>query len=113
MEKYIWSGIADNVNLIFTLIIGEEQSRFNKEGLLQDIQILIKNQKGECELYHTTFGCQEAIRVWDIPNNSNCNSSQDKLITELKNWLLICLSKSRQRKDKIDKIKNKIKYAIV
>lgn len=110
METYTWEGkLSNDFIYTFVLTIGEEYDRFNGEGILQDVKIMMINDSVEEELYETSFGREEAIRTWSVPNNPICTPLEDEQITEFKNWLITCLTpKTEQRKVKIGRIKTKL-----
>ena len=108
MKQYI---LHCNNKVTYELVIGNEQDRFNGEGVLQNVTLYrIDNDLifPKEEVYETTYGWFTAIEHF---NNIDINEFEEDNINfdEFKNWIITSLTPiTEQRKVKIGRIKEKI-----
>ncbi len=110
METYVW---YDKNKVEYVLEIGEEQDRFNGEGILQIVTLTIINNTlldPKDEYYETTYGRYAAIKYFNNMDIDVWYSSDKDEFKEFKSWIITSLTPiTEQRKIKIGKIRENIK----
>jgi len=110
MEKYVW---YDKDKVEYILEIGDEQDRFNGEGILQLVTLVIIDDTlffPKNEYYETTYGRYVAIAYFNNINIDEWENDDMVDFNKFKSWIITSLTPiTEQRKVKIEKIKEKHK----
>lgn len=111
MESFGWVSVTHNNAYVFRLEIGNRITRFEGEGILQNVRLFCENY----EIFETSFGWEYAITYF---NNSDYTEDWSYFISlenfeEFKCWMITSLTPvEQQRKDKLKKITEKLNECI-